>query len=269
MKKLLTTKRVFYTFYCFLLLGIAVAAYASSTGMTGKTKRDGGEGCFCHGASPSPNVVVMINGPDTVDAGTTANFSVTITGGPLVRGGTNIAALNGTLNIADGSLQKIGDELTHTSPKAPVSNMVTFNFTYTAPGTPGIDTLYANGNSVNFNFNELGDQWNFADNKPIVVDKPTNIHVGSEIVNEYELAQNFPNPFNPSTKISFSIPVSEMTTLKVYNSTGKLIAVLVSESLSAGKYEFTWNAESLSSGVYFYTLESGSFSDMKRMMLIK
>lgn len=269
MKKLLTVKRVFYSFYCILLLGIAVAAYASSTGMTGKTKRDGGEGCFCHGASPSPNVNVLINGPDTVDAGTTANFTVTLTGGPLVRGGTNIAALNGDLNVSDASLQKIGDELTHTSPKAPVSNAVTFNFTYTAPGTPGVDTIYANGNSVNFNFNELGDQWNFANNKAVVVDKPTGIVNVNTLAEKFNLSQNYPNPFNPTTSISFSIPSQEMTKLEVYNSTGKLVATLVNQTLSAGVYEFTWNAEAFSTGVYFYKLESGSFSDMKRMVMIK
>lgn len=269
MKKLLTTKRVFYTIYSFLLLGIAVAAYANSNGMTGKTKRDGGEGCFCHGASPSPNVNVLINGPDTVDAGATADFTVTMTGGPLVRGGTNIAALNGDLNITDGSLQKIGDELTHTSPKAPLSNTVTFNFSYTAPGTPGVDTLYANGNSVNFNGSSDGDEWNFADNKSIVVDNPTGITNSSSIAEHFHLSQNFPNPFNPTTIIAFSIPSQELTTLEVFNSSGKNIATLVNQTLSAGTYEFNWNATGLTSGVYFYTITAGNFKQTRRMVLLK
>jgi len=85
----------------------------------------------------------------------------------------------------------------------------------------------------------------------------------------YILSQNYPNPFNPVTKINFSIPKSEYITLKVYNSLGKEIETIVNKKLNAGNYEINFNASSLPSGVYFYRLISGSFSQTKKMILIK
>jgi len=96
---------------------------------------------------------------------------------------------------------------------------------------------------------------------------------------KYELSQNTPNPFNPSTRISFTVPSSteyypvlQNVTLKVYNILGNEVATLVDENKPAGNYEVKFNAvqaASLSSGVYFYTLKSGSFSETKKMLLLK
>jgi hypothetical protein len=269
MKNFFTGKRIFYISYIVLLLGIAATAYAVSTGITGVTKKGIDPGCICHNPEPSPNVSVMISGPDTVLTGETVNFNVTITGGPLVRGGTNIAVLNGDINIIDNSLRKESGELTHVSPKLPSGSEVTFEFSYTAPGTQGVDTLYANGNSVNFNGSPDGDQWNFADNKPIVIEKPTAITGNENIADGYFLSQNFPNPFNPETRINFSLSVNEFVSLKIFDATGVEVATLVNGTMTAGNHEVVWNASGFSSGIYFYRLSSGEFSDVKRMMLIK
>ncbi|MEO8208992.1 MAG: T9SS type A sorting domain-containing protein, partial [bacterium] len=86
---------------------------------------------------------------------------------------------------------------------------------------------------------------------------------------KYSLQQNYPNPFNPSTSINFSIPKSGLVTLKIYDVLGKEVATLVNEVKTAGNYSLDFNAYNLTSGVYFYKIESGSFSDIKRMMLIK
>jgi hypothetical protein len=86
---------------------------------------------------------------------------------------------------------------------------------------------------------------------------------------KFELKQNYPNPFNPTTKISFSIPKSSFVTLKVYDMLGKEVAQLVNQELTANYYSFDFNGANLASGVYFYKLESASFTDVKRMMLIK
>ena len=156
--------------YTILLMTVASTfiIYAYSTGVTGETRKNG-IGCYCHNESPSPNVTVTINGPDILKPNETGNFTLTISGGPLVRGGTDIAASAGVLIPGDG-MQKIGDEITHVLPKVPVEGVVTFQFQYTAPGTEGTVTLYANGNSVNFNgINDIGDQWNYADNKIITI----------------------------------------------------------------------------------------------------
>ena len=83
------------------------------------------------------------------------------------------------------------------------------------------------------------------------------------------LQQNFPNPFNPSTKIKFSLKNDGMTTLKIYNSVGEVIATLLNDYKSAGEYVFDYDAGNLSSGVYFYQINSGSYTEIKKMILIK
>jgi photosystem II stability/assembly factor-like uncharacterized protein len=91
----------------------------------------------------------------------------------------------------------------------------------------------------------------------------------NEIPANFSLSQNYPNPFNPSTKINFNLPKSGNVTLKVYDILGSEVATLVDESLNAGTYNIDWNASSLSSGVYFYRLQTGDFTDTKKMMLVK
>ncbi len=86
---------------------------------------------------------------------------------------------------------------------------------------------------------------------------------------EFSLAQNFPNPFNPTTDIHFSLPTSASVRLTVYNVLGQEIALLVNETLPAGVYKQSFDAANLPAGIYFYRLEAGSFSDIRKMMLLK
>ena len=93
-------------------------------------------------------------------------------------------------------------------------------------------------------------------------------------LNSYTLFQNHPNPFNPKTKIKFTIPSDvkrkkRNVSLKVYDVLGNEIATLVNEEKPAGTYEITWYAEKLPSGVYFYKLQAGDFTETKKMVLIK
>lgn len=90
-----------------------------------------------------------------------------------------------------------------------------------------------------------------------------------EVPSSFDLKQNFPNPFNPTTNINFSIPKSGMVTLKVYNMLGKEVATLVNEVKTAGNYIVGFNASNLPSGAYFYRIEAGNFNDTKKMLLIK
>jgi hypothetical protein len=90
----------------------------------------------------------------------------------------------------------------------------------------------------------------------------------------YVLEQNFPNPFNPSTQILFSLPSSERVTLTIYNILGQKIAALVDGDLAAGTHVVTWNGRDgrglqLPSGVYFYKLESATFSAARKMLMLK
>jgi len=95
----------------------------------------------------------------------------------------------------------------------------------------------------------------------------TNNHVPFK----YELFQNYPNPFNPSTKIRFDISGTSVaqTFLSVYDINGKEISLLVNAYLKPGSYEISFDATGLSSGVYFYKISVGSFTDVKKMVLLK
>ncbi len=93
--------------------------------------------------------------------------------------------------------------------------------------------------------------------------------IGSEIPITYELSNNFPNPFNPSTTIRYQIPQDGIVTLKIYDILGREVATLVNEEKVAGKYEVNFNASSLASGVYIYKIQSGSFVNSKKMILLK
>jgi len=86
---------------------------------------------------------------------------------------------------------------------------------------------------------------------------------------EFVLHQNFPNPFNPSTKISWQLQVGSKATLRLFNILGKEVAILVNEYKPAGKYETEFNAANLPSGVYFYQLRVGEFVQTKKMLLLK
>lgn len=87
--------------------------------------------------------------------------------------------------------------------------------------------------------------------------------------NSYGLAQNFPNPFNPVTSIQFSLAKAGQTTLRVYNVQGGMVAELVNGNMEAGINSVAFDASKMSSGVYFYKLESGDFSSVKKMVLMK
>jgi Concanavalin A-like lectin/glucanases superfamily/Secretion system C-terminal sorting domain len=91
-----------------------------------------------------------------------------------------------------------------------------------------------------------------------------------------ELYQNFPNPFNPTTNVEFSIPKSEFVTLKVYNILGEEVTTLVSERLPAGSHKYDWparssggDAGSLASGVYLYRIQAGKYSEVRKMVFMK
>lgn len=93
--------------------------------------------------------------------------------------------------------------------------------------------------------------------------------ISSVIPSQYKLYNNYPNPFNPVTKIKFDIRSQGKVSLKVYDSVGRKIVTLLDKDMSPGTYETSWNADKYSSGVYFYRMETGNFTDTKKMLLIK
>jgi aminopeptidase N len=94
-------------------------------------------------------------------------------------------------------------------------------------------------------------------------------HASAAIPATLVLQQNFPNPFNPSTTIRYSVPAETHVTLEIYNLIGQKVQQLVNERQSAGWKEIQWNAAHLSSGIYFYKLTAGSSVQTKKTLLVK
>lgn len=93
--------------------------------------------------------------------------------------------------------------------------------------------------------------------------------ISTEIPKGFSVSQNYPNPFNPKTTVEFSVPKEDYTSLKVFNSLGKEVGTYHSGMTKAGKYRIVIDASEWTSGLYFYQIKSGSFSETKRMMLVK
>lgn len=107
----------------------------------------------------------------------------------------------------------------------------------------------------------------------LVVNNITDVKDVTEIPAEYKLMQNYPNPFNPATTIQFSVPLEtsslQLVSLKIYDVLGREVATLVNEYKSSGNYQIKFDGSTLVSGVYFYRLQAGSFSETKKMLLVK
>ncbi len=91
----------------------------------------------------------------------------------------------------------------------------------------------------------------------------------AEIPSEFAVVKAFPNPFNPVTQISFSLPLDSRVTLSVYNAAGREVATLVNGFRAAGTYDVTFDASHLASGIYFYRLTAGEFTANGKMVLMK
>ena len=85
----------------------------------------------------------------------------------------------------------------------------------------------------------------------------------------YSLNQNYPNPFNPETNIEYALPEAANVKLKVYNTLGQVVDILVDSELEAGYHTIHWNGENNASGIYFYRMRAGEFVETKRMLLLK
>ena len=255
-----------------ILIGLFVSTstYASLNGRTGRTLKTSASGCgSCHGSSATTSVIVTITGPDTVYLNQTTVFTLTISGGPALGSGCDIATRFGTLSPVSSTLKLSNGELTHMTNTAMTSGSVTFQFNYIYAGAQTIDTLFATGLSTNSNGSTSGDQWNWAASKLLVVTNATGVDGELQIPNEFLLDQNYPNPFNPVTSIRYSIPRSAVVTLKVYDISGKEIAALVNESQQSGEHTIKWNSEGIPSGIYMYRITAGNYTETKRMVLLK
>ena len=122
-------------------------------------------------------------------------------------------------------------------------------------------------------FLKRNDTYEASDHLPIVADfrnkEVTNSEVDSKKSQSFRLHQNYPNPFNPSTQIQYALPEATHVTLGVFNSIGQKVMELVNGQKLAGLHTATFDGSGLSSGVYLYKLTTPSFTQTKKMLLIK
>ena len=135
-----------------------------------------------------------------------------------------------------------------------------------------IAVILASGRVSNANY----DGSIYFDNLSAIYSEPmVSVNENNTIVSKYRLDQNYPNPFNPTTTIKYSIlhrskyNSTQPVTLNIYNILGQKIATLVNKEQNTGNYSVQFDASNLSSGVYYYTLKAGTFSQSKKMILIR
>ncbi len=137
---------------------------------------------------------------------------------------------------------------------------------------PGFENLiYYNQENIITNWWSFTSNWDscITNNIGLYGTKSGIIQTSNFLSDRFSLFQNYPNPFNPTTKIKFDIVKSGLVKFTVYDILGNEVSTLINENFSAGSYETEFDGSGLTSGVYFYKIETGNYSDVKRMMLIK
>lgn len=248
-----------------IIVGIVFAwtalAVAHPSGETGRTLKSTTAGCgSCHGSSANNAVSVSISGPASVAAGQSASFTVTVTHSTGTKCGVDIAVRRGTLAPVSSTIKSSGGELVH---KAGVTLPATFDFTYTAPATAGTDSVYVTAKGAGFS------DWNWAQTKPLTITTLTAVDNDNALPASFALLENFPNPFNPTTTISYTIPAAAHVHLAVYDLAGQQVALLVDENRVAGEHTVRFDASGLSSGVYLSVLRSGDILRVRKMVLTR
>lgn len=182
--------------------------------------------------------------------------------GQAFHNGSSLAAIeplkDAVIYVLQGSVYK-NFGITNSIGGYSAANLAPGTYTLTArrlgfaPVTQNVTITNSNLQNINFNFGS-----------------PIGIQViSSEVPQNFSLSQNYPNPFNPVTKIKFSIPKSGIVKLTVYDAAGREAAVLIKGELEAGTFNYDFDVSHLASGIYFYKLESGEFTQTKKMALVK
>jgi len=154
------------------------------------------------------------------------------------------------------------------------------NFKVSAtPFTPTSSTFFGDYTNVSAYNGKIRPIWTRLDNTALslytaIVDMPTNIETVNTVIPEsFKLYENYPNPFNPNTKIKFDIAYSDegmsKVNLTIYDSNGREVENLVDANLNPGTYEVNWDASDKATGAYYYKLEADGYAEAKMMMLIK
>lgn len=232
-----------------------------------------GDGCVCHTIDESPLVLTWVEGPHDLLAGETALYKVYVSGGPALGGGFNVAARYGELAAVDSTVKYLDHELTQMYPRPfpQGATSIYWEFSYTAPTDKRQDTIYSCGLSTNHDLKPNAyDLWSYG--PKFVVDirhSPTSVDETQQIATDFKLIGNYPNPFNPSTTVKFSLPSATEVEMLVYTVAGDLVSRVSPTYLPAGENSFSFNAGSLPSGVYFYRIIAGEAFLTGKMILSK
>jgi hypothetical protein len=271
-----------YSFVFFLAVLPAIALGYSTGPPDGRTGAPGEETCWnlCHSSFPlnSGDGSLTITGPDFFQAGQTYTIVVEIADPGQSRWGFEFTPLNfGSIQITDPTntqLSSSGENsyVKHTSlgthagtPNGPVS----WNFDWTAPADPPFSvTFYAAGNAANNNGANTGDYIYTTSFTSDVMSSGVDDDPFTSLPSHLSI-NNYPNPFNSQTTISFNLPVSGRISIEIYNLNGQLIEAVLDETRSAGEHSVVWNAGDLPSGLYFYRLTAENSTSTKKMTLLK
>ncbi len=249
-----------------LLVCSTIVVWAYPSGITAVTRKSGGSGCAgCHSGT-SIDGLVTISGPTSLKVGQAGTYTLTISGGTLI--GCDIAASSGTLAKITPALKVVDGELTQS--RAMTGTSVQFTWT---PSVAGAEMLYATGAR-----DSKKGGWGHGANFGVTVTPAglSGIDQG-EAPAAFSLDQNFPNPFNPSTTIRFSLPRSAEVSLTIVNLVGEKMATLVSRRMEQGTHAIQWNASGIPSGIYLYRLEARqnaesagqAFVQVRKLLVLK
>ena len=124
------------------------------------------------------------------------------------------------------------------------------------------DVSYISAISFSYRLKQVDYDGSFEYSEEVTVENST-------LPEKYSLLQNYPNPFNPATTIEFTLPQKELVTIKIYDVLGNEVTTLISEELNAGLHKVVFNARGLTSGIYIYKITADTFTQTKKMTLIK
>ena len=254
-------------FFLSILFSVTAAARQSYTGYSGAPGSKGTCATSCHGSGTG--TITVTGFPSAYEPGKSYTISVQHTGGSTIAN-FNASTRKGTTSTVAGSFAALSKTALYTVAeyengiRASSNNISAATFTWIAPAAgTGTVSLYLSGS-----------QGSKSGPHPKIVLSSTEqsasaVHETNAAPAQYGLEQNFPNPFNPSTEITYQLPAKGHVLLTVHNVLGKEIASVVNEFENAGTHTIRFNAASLAGGVYFYRLQTGSFTAIRKMLLVK
>lgn len=203
-----------------------------------------------HGATDAPTVDIRLTN-----------------GGAVLVPGAAYTDFSGYINVPAGSYT-----VDVTLPGNPDAVVVTYDIDVT--GLAGGSALLIASGFLSPADNQNGEAFGvlvvLADGTSFLAPVSTSIDEGtSSLPTQFELKGNYPNPFNPTTNIAYSVPTNSEVRLAVYDMLGRQVATLVNGVQAPGNYSVNFDATNLSSGMYLYRLQAGNFSQTQKMMLVK